>query len=189
MFPLFVNLRRPHGAAFSFALFGAGIAQRLRAVADPCGGWINNDRQYRQHHRHKLHRFFQHMTKDSAKGLSDVVPVWKSDRFARNRYNGARYKNFRIKNEVKIIPARENISERSKEIILETMLEGYNVLKHNKGQRRSRRCPLLLPCPRALSSEAMDTAEQMAASALRSLVRLNMPSLEPAHRIKSTGAA
>lgn len=56
MFPLFVNFRRPHGAAFSFALFGAGIAQRLRAVADPCGGWINNDRQYRQHHRHKLHR-------------------------------------------------------------------------------------------------------------------------------------
>ena len=123
------------------------------------------------------------MTKDSAKGLSDMVPVWKSDRFARNRYNGARYKNFRIKNEVKIIPARENISERSKEIILETMLEGYNVL------RRSRRWPLLLPCPRALSSEAMDTAEQMAASALRSLVRLNMPSLEPARRIKSTGAA
>lgn len=76
-----------------------------------------------------------------------MVPVWKSDRFARNRYNGARYKNFRIKNEVKIIPARENISERSKEIILETMLEGYNVLKHNKGQRRSRRWPLLLPCP------------------------------------------
>ena len=111
------------------------------------------------------------MTKDSAKGLSDVVPVWKSDRFARNRYNGARYKNFRIKNEAKI------------------MLEGYNVLKHNKGQRRERRWPLLLPCPRALSSEAMDTAEQMAASALRSLVRLNMPSLEPAHRIKSTGAA
>ena len=132
---------------------------------------------------------FQHMIKDSAKGLFDVVLVWKLDRFARNRYNGARYKNFRIKNEVKIIPARENISERSKEIILETMLEGYNVLKHNKGQRRSRRCPLLLPCPRALSSEAMDTAEQMAASALRSLVRLNMPSLEPAHRIKSTGAA
>ena len=186
MFPLFVNFRRPHGAAFSFALFGAGIAQRLRAVADPCGGWINNDRQ---HHRHKLHRVFQHMTKDSAKGLSDVVPVWKSDRFARNRYNGARYKNFLKKNEAKIIPARESISERSEEMIPETMLKGYNVLKHNKGQRRSRRWPLLLPCPWTLSSEAMDTAEQMAASALRSLVRLNMPSLEPAHRIKSTGAA
>ena len=67
------------------------------------------------------------MTKDSAKGLSDMVPVWKSDRFARNRYNGARYKNFRIKNEVKIIPARENISERSKEIILDKLIRGFSL--------------------------------------------------------------
>lgn len=36
---------------------------------------------------------FQHMIKDSAKGLFDVVLVWKLDRFARNRYDSARYKN------------------------------------------------------------------------------------------------
>ena len=30
---------------------------------------------------------FQRMIKDSAKGLFDVVIVWKLDRFARNRYD------------------------------------------------------------------------------------------------------
>ena len=35
---------------------------------------------------------FQRMIKDSAKGLFDVVLVWKLDRFARNRYDSARYK-------------------------------------------------------------------------------------------------
>ena len=35
---------------------------------------------------------FQRMIKDSAKGLFDVVVVWKLDRFARNRYDSAHYK-------------------------------------------------------------------------------------------------
>ena len=65
------------------------------------------------------------MIKDSAKGLFDVVLVWKLDRFARNRYDSARYKNLLKKNGVKVISARENISEGSEGIILEAMLEGY----------------------------------------------------------------
>ena len=44
---------------------------------------------------------FQHMIKDSAKGWFDVVLVWKLDRFARNRYDSARYKNILKKNGVK----------------------------------------------------------------------------------------
>ena len=68
---------------------------------------------------------FQHMIKDSAKGLFDVVLVWKLDRFARNRYDSARYKNLLKKNGVRVISARENISEGSEGIILEAMLEGY----------------------------------------------------------------
>lgn len=51
--------------------------------------------------------------------------VWKLDRFARNRYDSARYKNILKKNGVKVISARENISEGSEGIILEAMLEGY----------------------------------------------------------------
>ena len=35
---------------------------------------------------------FQNMIKDSSKLLFDVVIVWKLDRFARNRYDSAKYK-------------------------------------------------------------------------------------------------
>ena len=35
---------------------------------------------------------FQQMIKDSDKKLFDIVLVWKLDRFARNRYDSARYK-------------------------------------------------------------------------------------------------
>ena len=36
---------------------------------------------------------FQNMIKDSGKKLFDVVLVWKLDRFARNRYDSAKYKS------------------------------------------------------------------------------------------------
>ena len=35
---------------------------------------------------------FQRMIQDSAKGQFEIVLVWKLDRFARNRYDSARYK-------------------------------------------------------------------------------------------------
>ena len=38
---------------------------------------------------------FQHMIQDSREKLFDVVLVWKLDRFARNRYDSAQYKNIR----------------------------------------------------------------------------------------------
>ncbi|MCL2150205.1 MAG: recombinase family protein, partial [Dehalococcoidia bacterium] len=67
---------------------------------------------------------FQRMVKDSAKKLFDVVIVWKLDRFARNRYDSAHYKAILRKNGVKVISAKENISEGPEGIILESMLEG-----------------------------------------------------------------
>ena len=68
---------------------------------------------------------FQRMIKDSDKGLFDVVLVWKLDRFARNRYDSAHYKRILKKNGVKVLSAKENISEGPEGIILESMLEGY----------------------------------------------------------------
>lgn len=68
---------------------------------------------------------FQRMIKDSAKNLFDVVLVWKLDRFARNRYDSANNKNTLRKNGVKVISAKENISDGPEGIILETMLEGF----------------------------------------------------------------
>ena len=64
------------------------------------------------------------MVKDSAKGLFDVIIVWKLDRFARNRYDSAHYKAQLRKYGVKVLSATENISDGPEGIILESMLEG-----------------------------------------------------------------
>ena len=51
--------------------------------------------------------------------------VWKLDRFARNRYDSARYKTQLKKNGVKLMSATEVISDGPEGIILESVLEGY----------------------------------------------------------------
>jgi len=68
---------------------------------------------------------FQRMIRDSEKGLFDTVLVWKLDRFSRDRYDSAHYKHILKKNGVKVISAKENISDGPEGIILESMLEGY----------------------------------------------------------------
>ncbi|MEA5004728.1 MAG: recombinase family protein [Christensenella sp.] len=68
---------------------------------------------------------FQRMIKDSAKGLFEIVLVWKLDRFARDRYDSAHYKMILRKNGAKVVSAKENISDGPEGIILESMLEGY----------------------------------------------------------------
>lgn len=68
---------------------------------------------------------FQHMIKDSAKELFEIVLVWKLDRFSRDRYDSAHYKHILKKNGVKVVSAKEHISEGPEGIILEAMLEGY----------------------------------------------------------------
>lgn len=68
---------------------------------------------------------FQKMIKDSYRKLFDTIIVWKVDRFARNRYDSAHYKHLLKKNGVKVVSAREHISEGAEGIILESMLEGY----------------------------------------------------------------
>ena len=68
---------------------------------------------------------FQQMIKDSTKRLFDVIIVWKLDRFARNRFDSAYYKNILKKNGVRVISAKESISEGAEGIILESVLEGY----------------------------------------------------------------
>ena len=68
---------------------------------------------------------FQNMIKDSNKKLFDMIIVWKLDRFARNRYDSARYKAQLKKNGVKVVSATEVISDGAEGIILESVLEGY----------------------------------------------------------------
>lgn len=76
---------------------------------------------------------FQKMIKDSYRKVFDSVIVWKVDRFARNRYDSAYYKNILKKNGVKVISAKEHIGESSEGIILEAMLEGFEQANgHNR---------------------------------------------------------
>ena len=63
---------------------------------------------------------FQGMIKNSAKGIFDVIIVWKLDRFARNRYDSAHYKAILRKNGVKVISATEAIAEGAEGILLES---------------------------------------------------------------------
>ena len=67
---------------------------------------------------------FQRMIKDSYRRLFDTVLVRKLDRFARNRYDSAYYKNILKKNGVKVISAKESISDGPEGVLLESMLEG-----------------------------------------------------------------
>ena len=68
---------------------------------------------------------FQRMIKDSYKNAFDTVLVWKLDRFARNRYDSAYYKNILKKNGVRVVSAKESISQGADGILLESILEGY----------------------------------------------------------------
>ena len=68
---------------------------------------------------------FQRMIKDSYKHAFDCIIVWKLDRFARNRYDSAHYKSLLKKNGVRVISAKETISEGSEGILLESVLEGF----------------------------------------------------------------
>ena len=68
---------------------------------------------------------FQNMIRDSKENLFDIILVWKLDRFARNRYDSAHYKNLLKKNGVRVISANEPISDGAEGILLESVLEGF----------------------------------------------------------------
>ena len=102
---------------------------------------------------------FQQMIKDSDKKLFDIVLVWKLDRFARNRYDSARYKTQLKKNGVKLMSATEIISEGPEGIILESVLEGYAEISIESIAatcRTSSQHILLLPASVSKSCEVPD---------------------------------
>lgn len=66
---------------------------------------------------------FQIMIADAAKDKFDAIVVYKLDRFSRNRYDSAIYKNKLKKCGVKVLSATEPVSDSPEGIILEAMLE------------------------------------------------------------------
>ena len=67
---------------------------------------------------------FQRLIRDSATGRFQAVIVYKTDRFARNRYDSAIYKSQLRKNGVSIFYSAESIPDGPEGIILESLLEG-----------------------------------------------------------------
>ena len=84
---------------------------------------------------------FQSMIKDSGKRLFDIVIVWKLDRFARNRYDSARYKATLKKNGVKVVSATEIISEGAEGIIKATAAATVAVASLPLPVKSPSRCP------------------------------------------------
>ena len=66
---------------------------------------------------------FLRMIEDSAKHLFQYVIVYKLDRFSRNRYDSAFYKQKLKKNGVQVISATEMLSDNPESIITEAILE------------------------------------------------------------------
>lgn len=67
---------------------------------------------------------FIRMIEDSAKREFETVIVYQLDRFSRNKYDSAIYKQRLKKNSVRVVSARENITDDASGILMETMLEG-----------------------------------------------------------------
>lgn len=67
---------------------------------------------------------FQKMIKDSSKKLFQGIIVYQLDRFSRNRYDSAHYKNILKKNGVSVFSSREHISDDASGILVESVLEG-----------------------------------------------------------------
>ena len=66
---------------------------------------------------------FLRMIEDSAKKGFQYVLVYQLDRFARNRYDSATYKAKLKKNGVRVLSARENITDDASGILVEGLLE------------------------------------------------------------------
>lgn len=67
---------------------------------------------------------FKKMIEDSNRKFFNGVLVYQLDRFARNRYDSATYKNKLKKNNVRVFSAKENISDDASGILMESVLEG-----------------------------------------------------------------
>lgn len=69
---------------------------------------------------------FQRMISDSYLDCFDVVLIWESDRFSKNRKQAISYRDILRKNGVKLLSATESNIEGPAGILFESMNDGYN---------------------------------------------------------------
>ena len=80
---------------------------------------------------------FQRMIADSRYKTFQAVIVYKLDRFARNRYDSAMYKSKLKANGVRVLSAKEHITDSPEGIILEGLLEAMTSTTVRSFPRRS----------------------------------------------------
>ena len=80
---------------------------------------------------------FQKMIADSSKKLFEGIVVYQLDRFARNRYDSANYKQKLKKNGVRVLSAKENISDDASGILMESMLERNGLILQRRIRSKS----------------------------------------------------
>lgn len=69
---------------------------------------------------------FQRMIADSGEDIFDIVLVHKLDRFSRNRYDSAQYKNLLQKNRVKLISVIEQFDDSPEGGVMEGIIETFS---------------------------------------------------------------
>ena len=80
---------------------------------------------------------FKRMIADSSKKTFSYVIVYQLDRFARSRLDSATYKAILKRNGVRVLSARENITDDASGILMESVLEGFEHTNgHNKLKSR-----------------------------------------------------
>ena len=79
---------------------------------------------------------FLRMIADGDKKLFQAVLVYQLDRFARNRYDSATYKAKLKKNGIRVLSARENISDDASGVLMEAVLEGMAEYTAGHGHQR-----------------------------------------------------
>ena len=111
---------------------------------------------------------FQRMIADSSKHTFDGVLVYQLDRFARNRYDSAVNKSILKKNGVRVLSARENITDDASGIlvegVLESMAEYYSAelsQKIHRGMSPMRRSAYPTAAIPVLASRSLRTTPSM----------------------------
>ncbi|MCL2603106.1 MAG: recombinase family protein [Defluviitaleaceae bacterium] len=82
---------------------------------------------------------FQKMITASTRGQFQIVLVYQLDRFSRNQYDNATYKMRLKKSGVRVVSARENLSDDASGKLMETLLEGMAEYYSNELSQKIRR--------------------------------------------------
>lgn len=112
----------------------------------------------------------RHIIKDSAKELFEIVLVWKPDRLSCDRYDSVHYKHILKKNSVKVVSAKEHISECPEGIIPKAMPSYQRKSIRAFLMRRLPKCPVrrgLLLARNAAGTNVFTDAKRVSVMSIR----------------------